>query len=970
MTFNSRGRIAIFLALFIAVSVYSYRKIIAGSNQGPVPPSTTLQRADRFGVYNWNINDAALPSDGSIDRLNWAAERVAEMGTRTIRVAISPRNDYGVNPAGAVDLVDIARSPAYDKLFRDSRFQTILLTAYPKGAVEISWANGFTPQEYAAERDEIKRLGNYLLGQPAFAGKTFIIMNWEGDNAIYQPYRQSFWDDFTSWIKARAEGVRLARESAPPGSTRLYSGLEFNKIRGSSADRFCGDPAADPVNEDPLVNRCVIDYVAPRVEVDYYSYSFWQSSPDRTNLSTLNLKARFKSDLDFALAKVRSMRPEITESNFMMGEVGFDRVWYGECYAANALNEVFDAFDGDGAFHASYIIFWQIIDNAATTSGIGGHYGLLRANGSTLEPTLVSDCFQKRIAGQAIARYEDCPRVRQAPDPPGVLTQQGTTNFILNPDSAFSIYASNCCVGLDTAFSPSGNKARLEQNARNFEMPSDNPAFFFESPTQINFSLPAGRRPGPAWVYVTDAAGRESNAQEIQLNCDNCPRISPCGVLETATQTLQLEPGGTVTVKGEQLSGAGNTVVIEQYRSKHLQRKWSLSGAQFLSESTSQIVMALPADLDLGAETLLYVQNSLGVGSSETSLALSAPCVDCPPRLRPCDPLLNLSGGNYSVGSKIAVRGRFPLAGNKIVIEQYDQYSKLYQQTLGAGAAGWSETKTQIEFLLPVTLFPGRTLISVMDPTGRETRGLAFAISPNAVTSVSAASYKGPSIAAEAIISAFGTSLATGKAYAEGGSLPTTLGGTQVTVRDSAGVDRLAPLFFVFPSQVNYQTPPGTAPGPASITIKNGDNVVSQGTARIVGVAPGVFSANSTGSGVAAAVAVRIRGDGSQSYESIAAFDTASGRVLPIPINLGPATDRVFLSLFGTGVRGLSGVTGASATLGSAPAQVSFAGSQPSLIGVDQINVEIPRQLSGRGEIDVILTIDGLQTNAVRISIQ
>ena len=40
---------------------------------------------------------------------------------------------------------------------------------------------------------------------------------------------------------------------------------------------------------------------------------------------------------------------------------------------------------------------------------------------------------------------------------------------------------------------------------------------------------------------------------------------------------------------------------------------------------------------------------------------------------------------------------------------------------------------------------------------------------------------------------------------------PTTLGGTTVTVRDSAGVERLAQLDYVSPRQVNYIVPAGTA---------------------------------------------------------------------------------------------------------------------------------------------------------------
>src|SRR5262249_28785108 len=156
----------------------------------PPPP---LERADRFGVYNWNVNDSAFPDDGSTDRLNWAANKVAETGSRTIRVFIGGRNDYFVNPPGAPDPVQIPQRPAYDNLCRDPRFQTYRLTAYSAGSAVNNWADSFTASEYARERDEIKRLGEHLLNNPAFANKTFIILNWEGDGAI-SSNRYEVWD--------------------------------------------------------------------------------------------------------------------------------------------------------------------------------------------------------------------------------------------------------------------------------------------------------------------------------------------------------------------------------------------------------------------------------------------------------------------------------------------------------------------------------------------------------------------------------------------------------------------------------------------------------------------------------------------------------------------------------------------------------------------------------------------------------
>src|SRR5262245_13582477 len=78
----------------IATRIFAGRENTAGSISSQTVPPPPTQKADRFGIYNWNVNDAPFPDDRTSDRLNWGAEKVAEMGSRTIRVAISSRDDY------------------------------------------------------------------------------------------------------------------------------------------------------------------------------------------------------------------------------------------------------------------------------------------------------------------------------------------------------------------------------------------------------------------------------------------------------------------------------------------------------------------------------------------------------------------------------------------------------------------------------------------------------------------------------------------------------------------------------------------------------------------------------------------------------------------------------------------------------------------------------------------------------------
>lgn len=238
----------------------------------------------------------------------------------------------------------------------------------------------------------------------------------------------------------------------------------------------------------------------------------------------------------------------------------------------------------------------------------------------------------------------------------------------------------------------------------------------------------------------------------------------------------------------------------------------------------------------------------------------------------------------------------------------------------------------------------------------------------NTVSGVSAASYDGSALTSDAIVASFGSNLATMTQVAATVPLPTALAGTTVKVKDSAGTERLAPLFFVSPGQINHQIPPGTAVGTATMTVTSGNGTISIGTTQIASVAPGIFSANSSGQGVASGYVLRVKADNSQSVDPINQYDTAQGKFVAVPIDLGPPTDQVFLVLFGTGIRFRSALSAASVKLGGVDAQVLFAGPQGDFVGLDQLNIQLPKSLAGRGEIDGVLTVDGKTANTVRVT--
>jgi uncharacterized protein (TIGR03437 family) len=278
----------------------------------------------------------------------------------------------------------------------------------------------------------------------------------------------------------------------------------------------------------------------------------------------------------------------------------------------------------------------------------------------------------------------------------------------------------------------------------------------------------------------------------------------------------------------------------------------------------------------------------------------------------------------------------------------------------------------------------GRTVQDFTDPGPAAVSGTTFVfnadfgggirglyLATEIFASTSAASYDaGAALAPSSIVAGYGQALATGSEATATQPPPTTLANTTVKVRDSAGVERQALLYFVSSSQINYVIPDGTAVGRATVTVTSGATVTATGSVTVDPVAPGLFTANFDGRGVPAANAISVASDQTQTLLAVARCGATAGSCVPTPIDLGPAGTRVILALYGTGIRGRSSLAAATAQIGGTAAVVEYAGPQPQYSGMDQVNVAIPRSLAGRGEVDLLLTVDGKPANAVRVNIK
>ncbi len=229
----------------------------------------------------------------------------------------------------------------------------------------------------------------------------------------------------------------------------------------------------------------------------------------------------------------------------------------------------------------------------------------------------------------------------------------------------------------------------------------------------------------------------------------------------------------------------------------------------------------------------------------------------------------------------------------------------------------------------------------------------AFLLSPvNRVTAVNSANYK-PTLAPETLVSIFGNNLANTTYAVTDFPLPKIIENTSVRVN---GV--LAELLFVSPSQINILLP-RVVSETALIEVFFTNRIVSFGLVANEQVSPAIFTFTQDGRGVPVA---QTTFDGN-TYSPVFNADGTAKR-----IDAGTLTKPNFLVLYGTGVRWYLDKT--TATIGGLAASVEYAGDQKYFAGLDQINIKIPPELKGRGEVEVIVNADERPANKVKINFQ
>ncbi|HXE74406.1 MAG TPA: PQQ-dependent sugar dehydrogenase [Candidatus Xenobia bacterium] len=283
---------------------------------------------------------------------------------------------------------------------------------------------------------------------------------------------------------------------------------------------------------------------------------------------------------------------------------------------------------------------------------------------------------------------------------------------------------------------------------------------------------------------------------------------------------------------------------------------------------------------------------------------------------------------------------------------------------------------TQLQATIPAgdLAVGGLKDVTVFTPPngGGASNSLSFTVTPllDPDGTVNAASFApAAGVAPGSIAATFGTGLAAATATAGSVPLPTTLGGAALLFNGSMSV----PEFFASPGQVNVQIPWELAgQGSASLTDTVGGVTSGPESVPLAAFAPGLFATNQQGTGQGAIL-------------------IANTPNLAAPVGMFPGSRPAvrgvdFLEIYCTGLGPVTNqpATGAAApanplsqttstptvTVGGVPATVLFSGLAPPFVGLYVVTLQVPADAPTGNSVPVVLTIGGIQSNAVTIAIQ
>ncbi len=235
---------------------------------------------------------------------------------------------------------------------------------------------------------------------------------------------------------------------------------------------------------------------------------------------------------------------------------------------------------------------------------------------------------------------------------------------------------------------------------------------------------------------------------------------------------------------------------------------------------------------------------------------------------------------------------------------------------------------------------------------------------------VSAASFApGAAVAAGSIAAAFGSDLTSTVAGADSIPLPKSLGGVSLRMN---GVP--VPLFSVSGGQMNLQIPWELAgQSQAQLVVSQGGTSLAPITVFLAPTAPGIFTINSQGT-LQGAILIAATGELAAPTGIVPGRDSRPAHPgEPVTIyctGLGSVTNQPASGFAALPAPSLSETAKPTVTIGGLPATVSFSGLTPGLVGLYQVNAQVPTNAPTGNAVSVAISIGGVPSNTALMAVQ
>jgi len=349
----------------LAVLAFAVLNVLWGCIGAAALAKAQTPFADRLGVtHDWGHYHFTTK-----DFLTEGADEIAATGSHVIKLWLSPDTRYAYAPNSTwpayTNMVDTVKVSYFANALKRPEFHTYILNALPADDTTAgecpNWMT-YTSTNYNSVHDAFKNLTVYLMQTYKGTGKTFILQNWESDNAsqkfaipLSTPANANA---LIGWLNARQDGITDGRAAAANTGVSVYGAAEVNYLGARNPN-----------------DAWAIDRVVPWTHMDLYSYSCYSYDTEYS-----------ASTIQTNLSYIKTMAPDsptFGANNVYVGEFGTPQ------NAADVQNEwtqyslTYTQAKAALDWGALYVVYWQIFDNEYNSStGKYNGYWLRKSDGT------------------------------------------------------------------------------------------------------------------------------------------------------------------------------------------------------------------------------------------------------------------------------------------------------------------------------------------------------------------------------------------------------------------------------------------------------------------------------------------------------------------------------------------------------------------------------------------------------------